>query len=149
MLLIRSAPVLLLAMTVACYSYRPASVPEPPAGQGVRLMLSDSGTTALAALLGPSTAAVAGVVVTSSPDAYLISVRETRTRSGRDADWAGEQVSIPRSLVSGLEGRYFSRRRTVLAATGLVAALFVARDAFAGAGGVFGGGPPGGNPTPR
>lgn len=112
-------------------------------------MLSDSGTTALAALLGPSTAAVAGVVVTSSPDAYLISVRETRTRSGRDADWAGEQVSIPRSLVSGLEGRYFSRRRTVLAATGLVAALFVARDAFAGAGGVFGGGPPGGNPTPR
>ena len=112
-------------------------------------MLSDSGTTALAALLGPSTAAVAGVVVASSPDAYLVSVRETRTRSGRETDWAGERVSIPRSLVSGLEGRYFSRRRTVLATAGLVAALFVAREAFAGSGGVFGGAPPGGTPTPR
>lgn len=145
----RRAILLLLAATTGCYSYRPVPATDVPAGQGVRVILSDSGTTALAALLGPSTATVTGRIVGSPPDSYLVAVRETVTRSGREVDWAGEQVAIPRSLISGLEGRYFSRTRTAFGATALAAVIVVAREAFWGVGGVFGSGPPGGTPTPR
>ena len=140
---------LLFLATFGCYSYRPVAAGHETVGQGIRVVLSDSGTTALAALLGPSTASVSGRMVASSPDAYLVAVRQTITRTGREADWAGEQVSIPTSLVAGIEGRHFSRRRTAVAATALAAAIVVVRDAFWGVGGVFGGGPPGGTPTPR
>ena len=140
--------VFFLALT-GCYSYRPVAVAQPSSGQPVRVVLSDSGSTALAALLGPSTAVVTGRMIGSSADAYLVSVRGTLTRTGREADWAGEQVSIPRSLVARLDARVFSRSRTAVAAVGLAAATLIAREAFLGAGGVFGSGPPGGQPTPR
>jgi len=147
--MIRHAAVLLLAGMAGCYSYRPVSAHDSRLGRRVRVTLTDAGTADLAAHLGPSTMTVSGLVVENAGEAYLISVLGTRTRSGREIDWAGEQVSIPRPLIRELEQRSFSRTRTVVATIGLAAAAAVVRQIFWGPGGTFSGAPPGGNPGPR
>ena len=148
-LVIHGAGVMGLASVTGCYGYRPVSAVEAPTGRRVRVTLSDAGTTELAAHVGPSTATISGRVIQNAADAYVVSVLETRTRAGREADWDGEHVSIPRHLVRQLEERHFSRKRTVVATIGLVALVAVVREAFWGPGGTFGGAPPGGNPGPR
>jgi hypothetical protein len=48
-----------------------------------------------------------------------------------------------------MERRTFSRTRTIITGVGVVVAALVAREAFWGPGGVFGGAPPGPGPGPR
>ena len=121
----------------------------PPTGERVRLTLTDAGTADLAAQLGPSTVELSGRLVRDSDEAYLVSVLGTRARSGVEAGWRGEQVTVPRSLVAQAEQRHFSRTRTVLMSIGTVVAILAAREAFWGPGGIFGGAPPGQGGPPR
>jgi hypothetical protein len=136
-------------LLLGCYAYRPIASGPPPAGEDVRVALTDSGAVILAAQLGPSTEEVSGRVLADSGGTYLLAVRGTRRRGGVEMEWNGEQVAVPRIFVARAEERRFSRRRTVVAAVGLVTAAIVARAAFWGPGGVFGGAPPGGGPAPR
>jgi hypothetical protein len=129
--------------------YRPVSETAPVATDRVRLTLTDSGAVSLASQLGPATEEVQGRVVTDSAGAYVVSVLGTRRRGGAETDWKGEQVVVPRIFVARAQQRSFSRGRTAIAALGVVAAMIVAREAFWGPGGVFGGAPPGGGPGPR
>jgi hypothetical protein len=140
---------LLVPLFVGCYSYRPISSGAPVGRDRVRLTLTDSGAVTLASQLGPATEEVSGRVVGDSAGAYVVSVLGTRRRGGAETDWKGEQVAIPRVLVARAEERLFSRKRTALAALGLVAAAVGAHAAFWGPGGVFAGAPPGGTPGPR
>ena len=145
----RRSTLLLPLLLAGCYVYRPMTSAAPPAGERVRLTLTDAGTADLAAQLGPSTVELSGLLVQDSADVYLVSVLGTRARSGIEAGWRGEQVTVPRSLVAQAEQRHFSRTRTALASAGAIVAVLFAREAFWGPGGVFGGAPPGGGPGPR
>jgi hypothetical protein len=145
----RRSTLVLPLLLAGCYVYRPMTGTTPPTGDRIRLTLTDAGTANLAAQLGPSTTELSGRVVHDSADAYLISVLGTRGRNGMEADWRGEQVAVPRSLVAHMEQRHFSRTRTVLMGVGTVVAILGAREAFAGPGGIFGGAPPGGGGPPR
>lgn len=147
--MLRRSTVVLPLLLAGCYVYRPVTGTIPPTGDRVRLTLTDAGTANLAAQLGPSTTELSGRVVQDSADAYLVSVLGTRARSGVEAGWRGEQVTVPRSLVASLEQRRFSRTRTVLMSVGAIVAVLAAREAFWGPGGVFGGAPPGSGPGPR
>ena len=147
--MLRRLTLLLPLLLAGCYVYRPVTGTVPPPGERVRLTLTDAGTADLAAQLGPSTVELSGQLVYDSADAYLISVLGTRARSGIEAGWRGEQVTVPRSLVAHVEQRHFSRTRTVLMSVGAIVAVIAAREAFWGPGGVFGGAPPGSGPGPR
>jgi predicted alpha/beta hydrolase len=140
---------LLAPLLAGCYEYRPVTESVPVARDRVRLTLTDSGAVSLASQLGPATEEVQGRVLSDSAGAYVVSVLETRRRGGAETDWKGEQVVVPRIFVARAQQRSFSRRRTAIAALGVVAAMIVAREAFWGPGGVFGGAPPGGGPGPR
>ena len=145
----RRIPLLLIPLLAACYVYTPVTGTVPATADRVRLTLTDAGTADLAAQLGPSTVELSGRLVQDSADTYLISVLGTRARSGIEAGWRGEQVTVPRSLVAHVEQRHFSRTRTVLMSLGTIVAILGAREAFWGPGGVFGGAPPGSGPGPR
>ena len=103
----------------------------------------------LASQLGPATEQISGRVVGDSASAYLVSVLGTTRRGGTESDWKGERVVVPRIFVARAEERRFSRTKTVLATVAVIAAALGAREAFWGPGGVFGGAPPGGGPSPR
>ena len=132
-----------------CYTYQPVVGAPPTTHERVRLTLTDSGAVSLASQLGPATEEVSGRLSADSGGAYLVSVLATRRRGGSEIDWRGEQVAVPRALIARAEQRRFSRARTVLASVGVVIVAAVAREAFWGPGGTFGGAPPGGTPTPR
>ena len=141
-------PILFAALVAGCYTYRPVSQPSPD-GQTVRVTLTDAGAVSLASQLGPATENVSGRILGDSADAYIVSVLGTQRRGGVETDWRGEQVALPRPLIAHMEQRRFSRRRTTLAAVGVLAAAVAARQAFWGPGGMFGGAPPGGSQGPR
>jgi hypothetical protein len=141
--------VLLLPWLAGCYVYRPLGDAARPTVERVRLTLTDSGAVSLASQLGPATEEVSGRVLADSAGAYVVSVLGTRRRGGPETDWRGEHVTVPRILVARTEERRFSRQRTLVASVGAIVAAIVARQAFWGPGGVFGGAPPGGGPPPR
>jgi hypothetical protein len=139
----------LLPLVAGCYVYHPVGAAAPVGRERVRLTLTDSGAVTLASQLGPATEEVSGQVLADSAGAYVVSVLGTRRRGGIETDWRGEHVVIPRLLVAQTQERRFSRKRTVLASIALVVAAAGLREAFWGPGGVFGGGGPGGGPSPR
>ena len=145
----RRAVLLIAPLVMACYVYRPVTGVVTPAPDRVRLTLTDAGVASLADRLGPSTVEVSGRVVQDSANAYLVSVLATRARNGEEHGWNGEQVAVERIFVSRVEQRRFSRTRTVVVATAALAGAIVARAAFWGPGGVFGGAPPGSGGGPR
>jgi hypothetical protein len=140
---------LLAPLIVGCYTYQPVVGAAPRTHERVRLTLTDSGAVSLASQLGPATEEVSGRLSADSGGAYLVSVLATRRRGGFEIDWRGEQVAVPRALIARAEQRRFSRARTMIASVALVVVAAVAREAFWGPGGAFGGAPPGGGPTPR
>ena len=145
----RSSPLFVIPLVAACYVYHPVPGSAAPTTDEVRMALTDAGTADLAAQLGPSIVEVTGRLVSNSADAYVVSLLGTRTRGGIEATWRGERVTVQRSLVSRLDERRFSRTRTALLGFGTIVAALVAREAFWGPGGVFGGSPPGPGPGPR
>jgi hypothetical protein len=136
-------------LIAGCYTYQPVVGATPSTHERLRLTLTDSGAVSLAAQLGPATEEVSGRLSADSGETYLVSVFATRRRGGSEIDWRGEQVAVPRALIARAEQRRFSRARTMLASVGVVVLAAVAREAFWGPGGAFGGAPPGGTPTPR
>ncbi|HMI43217.1 MAG TPA: hypothetical protein VK516_06300 [Gemmatimonadaceae bacterium] len=140
---------LLVPLLAGCYVYQPVTTASPPTGRPVRLTLTDAGTANLASELGPAVEAIGGKLIDNTADSYVVALSESRKRNGTEIDWRGEQVSISKSLVAGIQQRQFSRARTAVVAGGVIAVLLVARQALWGPGGVFGGGPPGPGPGPK
>jgi hypothetical protein len=138
-----------IPLLAGCYTYRPVVGTAASSREPVRLTLTDSGAVSLAAQLGPATEEVTGRLRADSAGAYVLSVLATRRRGGPEIDWRGEQVAVPRALIAHAAQRRFSHTRTLLASVGLVVVAIAAREAFWGPGGVFGGAPPGGGPSPR
>jgi hypothetical protein len=114
-----SALVVLLACS--CYEYLPARNPTTLIGRRVELTLSDSGAVALASQVGPSTEALQGTLLSDSAGSYRVAMAVSRTRSGSEMDWRGEQISVAHTLVTSLNERRFSPSRS-LVASGLAAA---------------------------
>jgi hypothetical protein len=141
--------VLFAPLVASCYVYRPVARAGRLGGDVVRLTLTDSGAVSMASQLGPATEEVSGHILADSAGAYTVSVVGTRRRGGLEMDWRGEHVTVPRTLVARTEERRFSRQRTIVAGVSAILAAFVAREAIWGPGGVAGGAPPGGGPTPR
>jgi hypothetical protein len=146
---IRYRIAVLIPLLAGCYVYKPVGTATPPAGQQLRLTLTDAGTANLASQLGPSVTAVGGTLVEDSASEYVLSLVETRKRNGIETSWLGERVSIPKSVVATVHRREFSRTRTALVTVGTVGGMILARSVFWGAGGVFGGPKPGPGPGPQ
>lgn len=126
-----------------CYTYQalPRSAAVPP-GQALRVQLTDSGTVALAAQVGPGVYQLDGRV--SDADARTLNLEVTSLHSRRSVVeqlWNGESVAIPRVLVEAVQRRQLSRPRTILLGALLVGGVVGAYLVFDAAGGGNRGGP--------
>jgi hypothetical protein len=126
--------VVMATSTVACYGYY-EPIGRSLTGRQLQLSITDSGAVVLAPQVGNAVEAVEGKLLTDSASRYVVSVSGVRRRDGIEADWTGESVSIPHSLVSTVMERRFSRARTTLFVAATTIAMVAAKHAFGGTGG--------------
>ncbi len=139
------APLLLSALAVgACYRYDHVTATQVAPQRIVELELTDSGAVVLAAKIGPQVEALRGRVLADSGGTMTVAVTQTRQRSGNEQDWKGEELVVPRALVSSIGERHFALSRTVLFSAAVAGALVGVSAAFNGPGFGSGNASPGG-----
>lgn len=141
--------VLLAAVAVitgsGCFGYYQPSTADLE-GRRVHLSLNDAGSALLAPQLGPSVADVEGVLADDSAGVYGLAVLGITRRDGQENSWRGERVPIPRTVVTSVTERRFSRSRTVLFVAASAIGIAATKRAFGGAGGSNAPGPSPGPP---
>jgi hypothetical protein len=140
-----------LLVTAGCYSYQPiATAPTPPAGEELRVHLNEQGTAELTRYLGPRVVTVDARLLRIEQDSILaLGVSVFTLADGSSYPFTGQDpVPVSRTLISSMERRTFSRGRTVVVSTGLVAGLVAIAHAALRTGHVEPGGGGGGPPPP-
>jgi hypothetical protein len=131
------------AVSIGCYRYAPIDAQAPPAlGTEVRVRLTDAGSVSLAPLIGNRIEIVDGRLVSVADTSLTLSVTATTGRVGDETPWRGEEVAIPRAMVSGLERRTVDRGKSYLVGgitAGVVAMAAVGFSLAGGSGGSKGG----------
>jgi hypothetical protein len=129
---LRPAAALASLLLPACYGYFPPRAATPVPGRRVSLELTGTGAVMLGPTIGASATAIDGLLLPSPDSAFVVSVLVVRRRNGRDEDWKGERVTVPRTLVEQLTERHFSAGRTVLFSVGIAVAINAIHQAFGG-----------------
>jgi hypothetical protein len=135
----------MVAAAGGCYTYRPLAGQDPVPQTEISLTLTDSGSVALAAEVGPRVRKLHGKVLEVTPAAYRLAMIESTDHRGIETLWRGEPVTVPRGLTAGADERRFSTWKTVVAAAGgvfLVVGTGVAISEAASSGGDKPPGPP-------
>jgi hypothetical protein len=121
------AGLLLLPSATGCYTSVPVWEGTPAPQSEVTVGLTDRGRTALAAQIGSGARHVTGRLIGVTDSAYVIRVTTVDYISSSSAGmWTGEEVAVPRDLVSGVAERRYSPGRTWLTVGISVAALALA-----------------------
>ena len=126
------------AVSIGCYRYAPIDAQVPPtSGTEVRVRLTDAGAVSLAPLIGNRIELVDGRLVSVADTSLTLSVTATTGRLGDETPWSGEEVAIPRTMVSGLERRTVDRGKSYLVGgiTAGVVAMAAIGFSIAGSGG--------------
>jgi hypothetical protein len=119
----RTVAVVVLVTTGACYNSRPLESFPPALGNDLVAMLTDSGASEMASVVGPRVRGLTGRYLGLQSDTLLLSVRTVIMRDGNEVFWRGEQVGLPRANVASLSRREFSRAKSSLIVGAVIAAL--------------------------
>jgi len=92
-------------------------------GNDLVAMLTDSGASEMASVVGPRVRGLTGRYLGLEGDTLLLSVKTVIMRDGNEVFWRGEQVGVPRANVASLSRREFSRAKSSLIVGGVIAAL--------------------------
>lgn len=117
------AGLLLTPGATGCYTSVPVWEGRPTPESEITVGLSDRGRTVLAQQLGPGARRITGRLASMTDSAYVVRITGVEYITASAAGtWNGEEITVPRDVVSGVTERRFSRGRTWLAA-GVTAAL--------------------------
>lgn len=128
-----------------CYTYRNTAVGDAAIMTPVRVELTEEGSQEITKQVGPRGGVLEGVLAARSDSALVVGVTALTRMNGVEETWHGEHVTVPRSLISRVQVRKFSRFNTGLFIAGLVAGGLLVKTA-ADAGNVIRA--PGGQPVP-
>lgn len=123
----------------ACYVQRPLSNPIPEASTRIVAQITDTGSAALASVIGPGARMVEGVVVRAEPTAWDMEVIRVDYRGGGSQLWNRERVTFPRYALTNASERTFNRKRSWIIGLAITGTAFLAAKLFGVIG--FGGGP--------
>ena len=122
---------LLAAMAASgCYMERPLEVPVPAPSTRVLAELTDSGTVALSNALGAGALGVEGVIATADAQNWTLQMVRVNHRDGRTIEWNREPVTFPRSTLTRPMVKVLDKRRSWLAAGGIVIGAFILAQTF-------------------
>lgn len=102
------------ALLGGCYNLR-VETGIPRTGATMEAVLSDAGTVALTARVGPNAATILGTMAGSRGDSLDIAVDEVRTRDGLTYYMKGTTIALVRGDLAQLRVRELDRRRTAIA----------------------------------
>lgn len=111
-----------LHFCTACYAYAPVRTP-PPAGTQVALEVTDEGRVALNDKIGPGVVRLEGTLAGVEGDELLVDASAVQQVRGYISDLGGVRVRLPQRYVTRIDQRQLSRKRTLLVAGGIVAAV--------------------------
>jgi hypothetical protein len=125
-----------LFVVASCYDYRPLAPAIVPAGEDVRLDLTDQGRIDVAPMAGAGVDRVDGTVDQVGDSSLVLRVAAVRRR-GTDESWMGERLRIARQDVEAMSVKHISVWRTA----GLVGAVALVATTVAtgGEAPIFGG----------
>jgi hypothetical protein len=138
----------ILGLASGCFRYRDAPIRTAvPAGESVRVALTDAGRVNVAPMAGEGVDQIDGIVDVFSPDSVVLRVTSVRRRDVPET-WTRERLRVAVNDVRTISVRRFDPIRTTLLVGGVLLAGTAVRlgtsDSF------FGGrGRPGGSNTGR
>lgn len=132
----RSLAALGMTLLVGCFQYNTAAPGTVvPAGQSVRLDLTDAGRVAVAPLAGEGVDRIQGIVAVAAADTIELQVTSLRRREISET-WTRERLKVAARDVSQVSVRRFSPARTALLVGGIVLGASTVRlgtsDSFLG-----------------
>ena len=123
-----------ISAATGCYYYEPLARSEPVPGSYLAATLNDWGTDTLSQTIGPDVRSIRGRVLTSDSAALNLSVTGVTLHHGEDVTWKGENVTLYRRFVAGIQERRLSRSRSALIVAASIAGLVATYEVFQGVG---------------
>ena len=96
-----------------CFEYRSTPVGPVPAGQEIRLSLTDVGRVAIAPMAGEGIDRIDGIVDASVADSIAVRVKAVRRRDVPET-WTHERLAVSSRDVASVSVRHFSPWRTAV-----------------------------------
>jgi hypothetical protein len=121
---------LTVAATAGCYMERPLETPVPAPSTRVLAQLTDSGTVALSNALGAGALGVEGVVASADAQTWTLQMVRVSHRDGRTIEWNREAVVFPRNVLAQPTVKVLDKKRSWLAAGGIVVGAFLLAQTF-------------------
>jgi hypothetical protein len=116
---------LALLLQVGCYETLPLQQGSPPTTVSVQLVLNDAGRAAVSSKLGSAVDKVEGMLTAQNADSYTLAVSQVFQLGGSSTKWNGESVTVSKDWTVGYQIHRFSKSKTIILASAIVAAAIV------------------------
>jgi hypothetical protein len=132
-------------LLAGCWTSRPLEVAVPQPQTRVIAQVTDSGAVALGNTIGAGALEVEGVVTEATPDAWKLQVLRVDDKFGASNVWQRQVITFPRYSLTRPRVKQLDKRRSWIAAGGIVLGAVAAARIF---GGIIVGEDPDPNPNP-
>jgi hypothetical protein len=113
-----------------CYREQPLETLPPRPATRLIAQLTDSGTVAMSNAIGAGALAVEGVITNADERTWTLQMLRVDHRDGRVIDWKREPVVFPASVLTSARVKVLDKRRSWLAAGGIVIGAFIVARTF-------------------
>ena len=117
-------------LLTACYTQTPLSEFPPPPSTRMVAQVTDSGVVSMANAIGPAAVEVEGVVQGFANDTLRMQMLRVDHRGGSSVSWSREIVPFPRSALRTPTVNRLDKKKSWMAAAGILVGAFAASRAF-------------------
>ena len=117
-------------VAASCYKQVPLNTTHPAPTTRIVATLTDSGIVAMGNALGPGATEVEGVVSNATDSQWTLQLIRVEHRDGRSITWNREPVPFLRTLLANPMMVTVDRKRSWLAAGGIVIGAFLIAKSF-------------------
>jgi hypothetical protein len=126
-MLIAAVPALVAG--AGCYEYNTTALGRVQPGQTVHVVLSPSGSAALASTIGPNATTLDGRILRGDSGQLTLAVTQIERSVGPEEFMRDESITVPTQSAESITVRRLDRPRTFLTIGAFVASVFLAHVA--------------------